>query len=72
MFIPPKVSRVSENFGGINMDLSALRTLEYANTEDVEQSEKPGCNVVTMPGQRQGRLPAAESAVSADAGAHRR
>ena len=48
MFIPPKVSRVSENFGGINMDLSALRTLEYAIDMDV--GTVPGCN--SMPGTR--------------------
>ena len=60
---------VSENFGGTNMDLSALN---YAIDMDVGTVQSPAVNV-TMPGQRQGRrFPQQNQAVSADAGAHRR
>ena len=55
---------VSENFGGINMDLSALRTLEYASRQD----KASGCKRHTPGDGDRSRT----SAVSADAGAHRR
>ena len=46
MFIPPKFSPPRETFGGINMDLSALRTLEsakYGGTRQMSEQAKPGC-----------------------------
>ena len=68
MFIPPKVSRVSENFGGINMDLSALRTLEYAKIREGQNGSKQR----PVPGRGQGPEFAAESKPLAPMGAHRR
>ena len=51
---------VSENFGGINMDL-ASQAAEYAIDMDVGTVQSPAVNV-TMPGQKAGTpVPAAES-----------
>ena len=45
MFIPPKVSRGGENFGGICMDLSAAQSLQNAvcHRHGCRKSAKPGC-----------------------------